>query len=921
MRCRVFTLLLSCISPFAFSLTVENLRTEYLEQPLAIAVAQPRLSWKLAPAQGERDVSQQAYHIEVSSDATFASVDLWDSGEVKSSATDQVVYQGKKLNSRQQAFWRCRIADAKGTWSEWSKPTSWTVGLLAASDWSAQWISAVNDVTHVTSENIQNFIGDPAKGKLTLTPANHFRKEFTATKTLRSARLYSTALGIVDVEINGQHVADDLFHPGWTNYHKRLHYRAYDVTKLIKNGGNAIAATLADGWYSGYVAYGLLVGVAGVDKEYNGRYYYGKTPAFKAQLELTFDDGSQQTIVTDTSWKTATGAYLEADLLMGETYDARKEYSRWSEAGFGDQDWKNATVRVKHDILPEPHPAAPVRTIEEIKPISVREHSPGVFIYDLGQNISGNVRLKVKGKAGDKVTLRYAEMLHNDGRLSTENLRCARATDVFILKGDQGGETYSPRFTFHGFQYIEVKGYPGKPDLDSITGLVQHTDLPVISTFACSDPMLNKLYQNVLWTQRANHFEIPTDCPQRDERMGWTGDAQAYVRTATYNADISAFYTKWLRDLNDDQWPTGAYPNYAPLPYTRPNEFQAAGWMDAGVICPWTIWQVYGDTHVLREHWEKMTKFMAFRASRDPQLQGSSDDAAYGDWLSLSETKTPIPFIDLAYHARCCDLMVEMARVLGKDEQVALYQKQGDAVRASFQKLHMNENGTMKIDNQTTHVLALYFHLLPKEKQQAAADRLATLIRENGNKMNTGFLGTRPLLPVLSAHGHHDLAGILMQQKEYPSWGYEVENGATTIWERWNSYIKGKGVHEPSMNSFSHYAFGAVHEWMMSTLVGIDLASPGYNEIALRPRPTGTITQADGSTQTRHGKVAVAWEIKDGLHVTCTIPPNTRASVEIPNTWGKTLVDAKTGTTIPTGVRGNSLHLTIGSGTYSWKTR
>jgi alpha-L-rhamnosidase len=718
------------------------------------------------------------------------------------------------------------------------------------------------------------------------------------------------------VEINGKRVSDERLAPGWSAYQKRIHSQTYDVTGLVREGNNAIGATLADGWYSGYVAYGLLTGQEGNIPGINGRYHYGISPAVRIQLELERADGGRETITTDTSWKTSLGPITETDILMGESYDARREMPGWSAPGFDDSAWESAVCKTGTDSKIDPHPGVPVRPIEEITPKTVTEHKPGVFIFDLGQNISGVVRLKVKGKAGDKVTIRHAEVLHNDGRLSTENLRCARAVDTYTLKGDPAGETWTPEFTYHGFQYVELTGFPGKPGVDAVTGIVIHSDTPLHGSFECSDPMLNRLYQNMVWTQRANFFEMPTDCPQRDERMGWTGDAQIYVRAATFNADIASFYTKWLRDLNDDQWDYGAYPAYAPRPLARPNEHHAAGWMDAGVICPWTIWQVYGDTRVITEHWRKMNDFMDWRAARDPDLKGAVDDCGFGDWLSLGEVKTPIPFIDLAYHAYDAALMAEMAAAIGDTEDAEKYRKRATKVRAAFRKAYLDPDGRLRIHNQSAYAIALFFELIPEDRRAASAAHLAGLIKDNGNRMTTGFLGTRPLLPALSASGHHDLAGVLMQQREYPSWGYEVDNGATTIWERWNSYIKGEGVHDPAMNSFSHYAFGAVCEWMMADLAGIDRAAPGFDRIRIAPRPTGSITHASASTGTRHGTLSCSWKIDGATFSTdITIPPNTTAEVILPVTGE--IIEGDVPARDRPGVRAvDGNRLTIGSGTY-----
>lgn len=902
------TLLCLATALHANDLVAVDLQCEYHADPIAIGTTMPRFSWKLrATEPGARDLVQSAYQIQVArADEDFGTAPLWETGKTKGRVTSQIEYAGSALASRDRLKWRVRVWDGADQPSDWSATATVGIGLLEQKDWTALWISSLDDESFTTTENVQNFVGEPKRGTLVVTPAKHFRKDFEAPAIVR-ATVHATALGVYTLEINGTRVSDEVLAPGWSAYQRRIHSQTYDVTRLIKEGGNAIGATLADGWYSGYVAYGLLTAQEGLVPGIDGRYYYGVSPAVRVQLELELADGTRRTVQSDTSWKTSTGPITESDILMGESYDARKEMPGWSSTGFDESGWEAAVCKTGSNAKVEPHPGVPVRPIEEMPAKTLREHQPGVFIFDLGQNISGVVRLKVKGKAGDKVTLRFAEILHLDGSLSTENLRCARAVNTYILKGDPDGETWTPEFTYQGFQYVEITGYPGTPDKEAITGIVLHSDTPMHGEFTSSDEMLNKLYQNMLWTQRANFFEMPTDCPQRDERMGWTGDAQLYVRAATFNSDIASFYTKWLRDLNDDAWDYGAYPAYAPRPLARPNEHHAAGWMDAGVICPWTIWQVYGDTRVITEHWRKMTDFMDWRLARDKELLGAVDDVGFGDWLALEETKTPIPYIDLAYHAYCAQLMAEMAAAIDLPEQAKTYTKRHEQILAAFQQKYLKEDASLTVHNQTTYAMALEFGLIPENQRQSAADHLAKLIRDNDNKLATGFLGTRPLLPVLSAYGHHDIAGILIQQREYPSWGYEVVNGATTIWERWNSYIKDEGPQSPAMNSFSHYAFGAVCEWMFSELAGIDRAAPGFDKIRIAPRPTGTITHASAAMNTRHGRLACTWKIEGEIFTAeVTIPPNTTADITLPVS-GPVLENDK-----PLG----SGTLTLGSGTY-----
>ena len=482
-------------------------------------------------------------------------------------------------------------------------------------------------------------------------------------------------------------------------------------------------------------------------------------------------------------------------------------------------------------------------------------------------------------------------MLHPDGRLMTENLRKARATDFYTCQGDPEGEIYSPRFTFHGFQYVELSNFPGKPTRDTVTGLALHSDTPLASKFRCSDPMVNQLFQNVVWTQRSNFLDLPTDCPQRDERMGWTGDAQAYVATAAYNADIGAFYTKWLRELMESQRPSGAFPGYAPFPFQHGWDFGTA-WADAGVICPWTIWQFYGDTRVIEDCWSPMTRFMEWRQRTSVDDLGVVHGNAWGDWLSQG-AETPLDFVDTVYYAISAQKMADMAAAIGRAEEAAAYRSQFEAIRAAFQAKYLRADGSVNVHTQTAQALALFADLIPASKREATGRHLAKMIADNGNHMATGFLGTRPLLPMLSDSGQHDLAAFLLQSREFPSWGYEIDNGATTIWERWDSYTKEDafGRHNAAMNSFSHYAFGAVCEWMFATLAGIQAEGPGFQKIIIRPRPPAPGSNAmhdpidwvKASYHSLRGVIRSEWRLADDRFcLTVAIPSNTTATVYLP---------------------------------------
>lgn len=864
-------------------LLVEELRVEHLDAPTGIGETRPRLSWKITSSDHVFGLSQSAYRIVVASSKTELAAgqfDLWDTGKENTSESLLVRYRGEPLEARDEACWKVMIWDQDDQPSEWSGVSSWSVGLLDRSDWQGDWIAMEDNHEFETSENVTFLADDPDRGILKMRPAKYFRKEFGTDKGIKKATLYATARGIYEVEINGKRVGDEYLAPGWTDYNKRLYYQTYDVTDhFLGSGANAIGATLADGWYAGYIGYGLFVKMP---SNPSGRGYYGETPSLLMQLEIEYADGSTKVVATDSSWKTALGPITETDMLMGEVYDARKELGDWSRSGYEDNHWESVSLPLPYTGIIEPHPGVPVRVIEELATTQILEPEPGVYIFDLGQNFSGIPRIKVKGKAGTKIRIRTGEMIRPDKTLVTANLRCARSTNTYILKGSQEPEVWSPQFVYHGFQYIELTGLSEKPKPDMVTGLVMHSDTPLTGQFECSDPMLNQLYSNIVWTQRSNFLEVPTDCPQRDERLGWTGDAQIFVNAATYNADISAFYKKWLVDLRDSQWDYGAYPGFSPRPFMRPGFGHGTAWMDAGVICPWTIWQAYNDLEVVENNWQSMEIFMRFRQQRDPEMLGQDEGKDWGDWLNLNQP-TPLPYIDLCYYAYSASMMADMAEALGKAPRAKYYCRLREQIEDSFRGLYLKGEGKLAVHTQTAYALALFMDLIPEDQVEAAGRELAGLVNDNGGRMATGFLGTRHLLPALTMSGQHALAGKLMHSQEYPSWGYEVANGATSIWERWNSYIQGEGAANESMNSFSHYAFGAVGEWMFENYLGIKRIEPGWKSFRIQPNPTDQLTWAKGSFDSPHGLISVDWSKQSNgtMKLSVSVPPNTSAVLEL----------------------------------------
>jgi alpha-L-rhamnosidase len=874
-----------------------RLRCEYLTDPLGIDAEKPRLFWQLSDSR--RGARQSAYQVLVAINLDGLAGDrgdVWDSGKIDSDQSAHVVYQGTPLKSGQRCFWKVRTWDAKGQVSDWSQTAFWEMGLLKKQDWHAKWI------------------GSPVVGgPYSIPPAPYLRKDFAVQKPIARARLYATALGLYLFEINGQRVGVNELAPGRTEYRKRVPYHTYDVTALLKDGPNACGAILGDGWYCGHV-------------HSDPRQTYGDRPRLLAQIEITFTDGSKQLITSDQTWRAGEGPIRSSDLLMGEDYDARMNIPGWSSVGFDDSAWRPAIVFEDPDIEVVANRAGPIRCVAEIKPIAPPKVSANKrrWLFDLGQNIVGRVRMKVRGPAGKVIDLRHCEMLDKDGKPYTLSLRTARSIDHYTTNGS-GEEIYEPYFTFHGFRYVEVRDYPGTPTIDDLTGIVLQSEMESTGTFECSDPMINKLQSNILWSQRGNFLDIPTDCPQRDERLGWTGDAQVFIRTAAFNMDVANFFAKWLTDMADSQGEDGRIPSVVPSVDSIYGEGGPA-WADAAVICPWTIYLCYGDTRILEQCYPMMQRFMKFLQERCVNFIRADQHwkwKGYGDWLSMN-AETPADFIGTAFYAHCSELMSRIATLLNRPQDASNYGTLFEDVRNAWQKRFVNPDGQLNISTQTAHVLALHFDLLPESLRPAALAALVKDIECRGMHLSTGFVGTPYLNHVLTRFGRPDIAFALLHQTTFPSWLYPITQGATTMWERWDSWTPEKGFSDTGMNSFNHYAYGAIGEWIYSTIGGIDLdpAHPGYKHIVIRPRPSQTLTHARATLDTLYGRIESAWHTDEtGLHLKIVIPANSTATVYVPTTDAGAVKESKISAANAPGIRvlvttDASAAYEVGSGSY-----
>ena len=837
-----------------------RLTCEHRETPLGVDNPQPRLTWWVGD--DSPGAMQSSYQIIVASTPAKldGSPDIWDSGKVVSEQSVDVVYGGPALVSEQRCYWKVRTWNQNGKESEWSEVNWWEMGLLLPADWKAKWIAAPARVTTVSA------------------PAVYFRKEFVVTGHLRRVRLYVSARGFYEMRLDGERIGRDHLAPGWTDYDKRNQYIVYDLTGITTGGLNVLGAVLGDGWHNGYLKL-----KAGMKKN-----WYGDDTSLIAQLVVEYVDGTREVYGTDASWGVNTGPILESDLYNGETYDARKELEpggpTWDAPGYDGSGWGHPRLADAPTGKLVAKVDYPVRPQEVLQAKSLRLAPNGEWIYDFGQNIAGVVRFKLPGRAGHTVALRYAEMLNPDSTLYTANLRDAKATDRYTFDED-GAAVWQPQFTSHGFRYVGLSGLGRPPEQDAVVAVVLHNDMPQTGYLEISNPLLNRLQDNIRWSQKDNACDVPTDCPQRDERLGWTGDANFFLPTATFNYDEAAFIEKWMADLRDAQTSDGRFTVYAPAP-DDPGD--AAAYSDAGVICPWIIYEHYGDVKILADNFAAMKAWIEFQRRTSHELIRPA--TGYGDWLAPDATggrdATPRDLIGTAYFAHTTELAGRAAAVLGRQEDAERFDKLHKEIVAAFQQRFINADGRPGTGTQAAYALVLAFDLLPESSRIAAVNHLVADLRAREWKMATGFVGTPLLMRVLKRFKQDDAAYHLLLQRKYPGWLYMVDQGATTIWEHWNSYRPETGFGDVTMNSFNHTVWGSVGEWMYAVIGGIDFdpVAPGFKRIRICPRPGGDLTWAKAELDCPYGRISSHWK-RDGemFSLQATIPPNTQATIELPD--------------------------------------
>lgn len=900
---------------FSQNIWVSEIRVDNKTNPLGIDNKNLEFDWVLSS--NKRNVKQKAYRIQVSERSDFTEKDLaWDSGKVESEQSVYVSYKGKDLVSTKKYYWRIKVWTNVGA-SDWSSTGFWRMG-LNIDDWEAKWIE-VDDQ------------GDKAYS----SPL--FRKNFKLNKKVKSATAIITSHGLYESYLNGEKIGDAFLTPGWTSYNKRLQYQMYDITSQIRTGKNSIGAIVGDGWYRSTLGW-----------EDNDN-IYGDKLALLMQILIEFSDGTSKVISTDETWKTEESDILSSEIYNGERVDSRKELKGWSDIEYDDSHWSpvkvvgfgyNNLINTENELI---------KKHEVFKPKELIITPEGDTVLDFGQNLVGFVEVSIdKGIRGDSIILEHAEVLDKEGNFYTDNLRAAEQKNVFILNGDQK-QSFRPHFTWQGFRYVRIKGNSGITNPDNFKAVALYSDMPQTGSFTTSNEMLNQLQHNIEWGQKGNFLDVPTDCPQRDERLGWTGDAQAFFTTAAFNMGVNNFFTKWLKDLSADQLDNGN------IPFVIPNVLGtesagSAGWEDVATIIPWNMYLLYGNKTVLEVQYSSMKAWVDFMTSEANDYLWNIG-FNFGDWLfyrpdddnSGRSAVTDQYLIAQAFYVHSTQLLVETAKVLEKNEDIRKYTKLLNQIKEAFLNEYVTPNGRLSSDTQTAYVLALNFDLLPENLRPQAAKRLVDNINSYNYHLTTGFLGTPYLNHVLTRFGYHDLAFTLLMQNTYPSWLYPVTQGATTMWERWDGQKPDGTFQTPSMNSFNHYAYGAIGDWMYRELAGINSSDDdgvGYKKVIIKPHVNNNyvsdevkrqnnneeLTEVRGSLDTYYGKIISHWKKNmdnNGLSLKVSIPVNTTGIIYIP-TMDKTKI-REGGIPIHEhsdltvlGREGNTTKVAVGSGHYKF---
>jgi alpha-L-rhamnosidase len=887
--------------------TVGDLRCEYLVNPEGIDATRPRLGWVLASEQ--RGTVQSAYQVLVSSSEKTlvdGQADLWDSGKMASSHSIGVAYQGRPLGSLEACFWMVRIWDNHGDVCS-SQTAHWTMGLLEPGAWTGHWIG-------------YDFGPAGAEDDARRLPARWLRKEFTASKTVARATVCYSGVGWSELYINGKRIGDEVLSPALSDYTKRVYYVTHSVADALRPGRNALGVVLGNGRF-----YAPRQGKVKTET-------YGY-PKLLLQLHIDYQDGTSEDVVSDASWRLSTdGPILANNEYDGEEYDARKEFNGWAEAGFNDAGWSAAhLVDPPGGVMAAPM-INPIRVTGSLKPVSISQPKPGVFVFDLGQNFAGWCRLTVKGPAGQQVQLRHAERLRDDGMLYVDNLRSAKVTDTYILKGS-GTEVYEPRFTFHGFRYVEVTGYPGTIGTDAIEGRIVNDDLETAGTFTCSNPLLDRIYRNVVWGVRGNYRSIPTDCPQRDERQGWLGDRAEESRGEAYIFRNNALYAKWVLDMADAQRADGAIPDVCPAYWPFYND--SVTWPGAFAIIPGTLLDLDADSAELARIYPSLSRWLRHQMSL--VHDGISKQDTYADWCEPPESpelihskdparKTAGPLLATTYLYHCLELGARYARVLGKPSDAADYHAEALLLREGLNE-HFLRRDLGQYDNgsATSYILPLAFGMVPADEKTRVLDRLVHKIEvDNHGHVSHGLVGGQWVNRLLTERGHGDVAYEMNTQTTYPSLGYMVTKGATTIWELWNG-----DTADPAMNSGNHVMLvGDLVPWLYEDLAGIapDGGDPGFHHIVMRPTVVGDLTHVRATYRSYYGTIASEWT-RDGNRfvVEVTVPANTRATLTLPAEDARSVTESShpagnaEGVTPGGGAPGAAV-FDLGSGTYRFRS-